>query len=89
MSESEKRKAAQRRRLSAALRENLKRRKAQARVRAAALASGASGQRGNSISARAGHSPKEGSSARAAPAGAERPPAPHDSAGIGADKRKS
>jgi hypothetical protein len=32
----------------------------------AALASEASGQRGNSISARAGHSPEPGSSARAA-----------------------
>src|SRR5262245_1423885 len=34
-------------------------------ARVAALASEASGQRGNSISARAGHSPEEGSSARA------------------------
>src|SRR5262245_55332877 len=34
-------------------------------ARAAALASKASGQRGNSTSARAGHSPKSGSSARA------------------------
>jgi hypothetical protein len=50
------RKAAQRQRLSAALRENLKRRKAQAKGRAAAVELGAE---------------------------------PHDSAGIGPDKRKS
>jgi hypothetical protein len=37
----------------------------------AALASEASGQRGNSMSARAGHSPEEGSSARAAPVAPE------------------
>ena len=49
-------KAAQQQRLSAALRENLKRRKAQAKGRAAAV---------------------------------ERDAPPHDSAGIGPDKRKS
>jgi hypothetical protein len=38
----------------------------------AALASGASGQRGHSMSARAGHSPEEGSSARAALASGQR-----------------
>jgi hypothetical protein len=67
MNERQKSADKARARLAAALRENLKRRKAQARARAGA---------------------READCPAADPLAADRPAAPHDSAGIGGDNRR-